>query len=68
MKPLKEDIVNAQREKDSLTDTDEVKHSRRNILIQLAFAVGLKLFGEVMLKNKDKELFKQFKRARFLTM
>ncbi len=26
-----------------------------------AFAVGLKLFGEVMLKNKDNELFKQFK-------
>lgn len=26
-----------------------------------AFAVGLKLFGEVMLKNKDKEMFKQFK-------
>lgn len=26
-----------------------------------AFAVGLKLFSEVMLKNKDNELFKQFK-------
>jgi len=25
-----------------------------------AFAVGLKLFGEVMLKNKDNELFRQF--------
>jgi hypothetical protein len=25
------------------------------------FAVGLKLFGEVMMKNSDKELFKQFK-------
>ncbi|GIU44726.1 hypothetical protein TUM4438_16590 [Shewanella sairae] len=27
----------------------------------VAFAVGLKLFGEVMLKNRDVELFKQFK-------
>jgi Domain of Unknown Function with PDB structure (DUF3861) len=26
-----------------------------------SFAVGLKLFGEVMLKNKGNELFKQFK-------
>lgn len=26
-----------------------------------AFAIGLKLFGEVMLKNKDNELFQQFK-------
>jgi hypothetical protein len=26
-----------------------------------AFAVGLKLFSEVMLKNKENELFKQFK-------
>lgn len=27
----------------------------------IAFAVGLKLFGEVMLNNRDVELFKQFK-------
>ncbi|WP_419662901.1 hypothetical protein Dvar_33800 [Desulfosarcina variabilis str. Montpellier] len=26
-----------------------------------SFAVGLKLFGEVMLKNQDNELFTQFK-------
>ncbi len=26
-----------------------------------AFAVGLKLFSEVMLKNKDNELFSRFK-------
>ena len=26
-----------------------------------AFGVGLKLFGEVVMKNKEKELFKQFK-------
>jgi hypothetical protein len=25
------------------------------------FAIGLKLFGEVLMKNRDKELFKQFK-------
>jgi hypothetical protein len=26
-----------------------------------SFAVGLKLFGEVMLKNRENEVFKQFK-------
>ncbi|MFT5701626.1 MAG: hypothetical protein ACI8ZB_004521 [Desulforhopalus sp.] len=37
------------------------KFSTSNEADATAFAVGLKLFGEIMMKNKDKELFKQFK-------